>query len=310
MGMIDGKDTYAAMFLNYLERERRVPLETLRGYGDDVDYFKAFLDRQLVEYSWASVDTEIIRAWVVSMAGKGNKPSVIRRRIAGIRAFFRFLQRIGKVAVNPALRLPLPKVPKRLPRFISVEGMEKLGSGHLFPSDFSGHRDRLILELLYGTGIRRAEVANLKESDIQWDRKEINVLGKGGKSRVIPVVSSLYSLLTRYREERNALFENGAVTFFVTDKGRNIYTRFVYAVSVRYLGMVTSIENKGPHLLRHTFATHLMSNGADIQAVKALLGHSSLAATQVYMHNSADRLKKIYNQAHPRAQRKNPDNKG
>jgi integrase/recombinase XerC len=244
------------------------------------------------------------------MANKGNKPSVIRRRIAGIRAFYRFLHRIGKVAVNPALRLPLPKVPKRLPRFISVEGMEKLGSGHLFPSDFSGHRDRLILELLYGTGMRRAEVANLKETDIQWDRKEINVLGKGGKSRVIPVVSSLYILLTRYREERNALFENGAVTFFVTDKGRNIYTRFVYAVSVRYLGMVTSIENKGPHLLRHTFATHLMSNGADIQAVKALLGHSSLAATQVYMHNSADRLKKIYNQAHPRAQRKNPDNKG
>ena len=130
--MKDGQDTYAAMFLNYLERERRVPLETLRGYGDDVDYFKAFLDRQLVEYSWTSVDTEIIRAWIVSMAGKGNKPSVIRRRIAGIRAFYRFLQRIGKVAVNPALRLPLPKVPKRLPRFISVEGMEKLGSEHFF----------------------------------------------------------------------------------------------------------------------------------------------------------------------------------
>lgn len=308
--MIDGQDTYAAMFLNYLERERRVPLETLRGYGDDVDYFKAFLDRQTVEYSWTSVDTEIIRAWVVSMADKGNKPSVIRRRIAGIRAFFRFLHRIGKVAVNPALRLPLPKVPKRLPRFISVEGMEKLGSGHLFPSDFSGHRDRLILELLYGTGMRRAEVANLKESDIQWDRKEINVLGKGGKSRVIPVVSSLYSLLTSYREERNTLFDKGAGTFFVTDKGRDIYTRFVYSVSIRYLGMVTSIENKGPHLLRHTFATHLMSNGADIQAVKALLGHSSLAATQVYMHNSAERLKKIYNQAHPKAQRKRPDDNG
>lgn len=308
--MIDEPDIYVTMFLNYLERERRVPLETLRAYGDDVAYFNAFLGGQTLVYSWSSVDTEIIRAWVVSMANKGNKPSVIRRRIAGIRAFYRFLQRIEKVAVNPALRLPLPKIPQRLPRFISVEGMEKLNSGHIFSSDFSGHRDQLMLELLYGTGMRRSEVANLKESDIQWDRGEINVLGKGGKSRVIPVVSSLYSLLKRYKEERNTLFEKGAVTFFVTDKGRDIYTRFVYAVSVKYLGMVTSIENKGPHLLRHTFATHLMSNGADIQAVKALLGHSSLAATQVYMHNSVERLKKIYNLAHPKAHRKRLDNNG
>jgi integrase/recombinase XerC len=212
--------------------------------------------------------------------------------------------------VNPALRLPLPKIPKRLPRFISIDGMEKLGTGHLFTSDFKGNRDRLILELLYGTGMRRAEVANLRDADIQWERKEIKVLGKGGKARVIPVSDALYGLMTAYREERNTLFSEGADTFFVTDKGRNVYTRFIYMVSIRYLETVTSIENKGPHLLRHTFATHLMSNGADIQSVKALLGHSSLAATQVYMHNSVERLKKIYNQAHPKAQRTKPDING
>ena len=308
--MLDMQDTYVALFLNYLEGERRVSPETLRGYGDDIQCFKAFLDSQNVVYHWTSVDTEIIRSWVVFMANKGNKSSVIRRRVAGIRAFYRFLQRIDKIEVNPALRLPLPKIPKRLPRFISIEGMEKLGTGHLFSSDFQGNRDRLILELLYGTGMRRAEVANLRDADIQWERKEIKVLGKGGKARVIPVSDALYGLMTAYREERNTLFSKGADTFFVTDKGRNVYTRFIYMVSTRYLETVTSIENKGPHLLRHTFATHLMSNGADIQSVKALLGHSSLAATQVYMHNSVERLKKIYNQAHPKAQRTEPDING
>lgn len=308
--MLDMQDTYVALFLSYLEGERRVSPETLRGYRDDIQFFKAFLDTQNVVYHWTSVDTEIIRSWVVFMANKGNKPSVIRRRVSGIRAFYRFLQRRDKMDGNPALRLPLPKIPKRLPRFISVEGMEKLDSGHLFSSDFQGNRDRVILELLYGTGMRRAEVANLRDTDIQWERKEIKVIGKGGKARVIPVSGALYGLMTQYREERNTLFEKEADTFFVTDKGRNVYTRFIYMVSIRYLEMVTSIENKGPHLLRHTFATHLMSNGADIQSVKALLGHSSLAATQVYMHNSVERLKKIYNQAHPKAQRTKPDMNG
>jgi integrase/recombinase XerC len=308
--MLDMQDTYVALFLKYLEGERRVSPETLRGYGDDIHYFKAFLDSQNIVYNWTSVDTEIIRAWVVFMASKGNKPSVIRRRVAGIRAFFRFLQRRNNLEVNPSLRLPLPKIQKRLPRFISIEGMKKLDAENLFTSDFSGNRDRLILELLYGTGMRRAEVANLRDLDIQWERREIKIMGKGGKSRVIPVSDSLYSLMKQYREERDTMFEKGADTFFITDKGRNVYTRFIYMVSIRYLETVTSIENKGPHLLRHTFATHLMSNGADIQAVKALLGHSSLAATQVYMHNSVERLKKIYKQAHPKALRNKPDING
>jgi integrase/recombinase XerC len=308
--MLDMQDTYVALFLKYLEGERRVSPETLRGYGDDIHYFKAFLDSQNIVYNWTSVDTEIIRAWVVFMASKGNKPSVIRRRVAGISAFYRFLQRRNNLEVNPSLRLPLPKIPKRLPRFISIEGMKKLDAENLFTSDFSGNRDRLILELLYGTGMRRAEVANLSDLDIQWERREIKIMGKGGKSRVIPVSDSLYSLMKQYREERDTIFEKRADTFFVTDKGRNVYTRFIYMVSIRYLETVTSIENKGPHLLRHTFATHLMSNGADIQAVKALLGHSSLAATQVYMHNSVERLKKIYNQAHPKAHRNKPDMNG
>jgi integrase/recombinase XerC len=308
--MLDMQDTYVALFLKYLEGERRVSPETLRGYGDDIHYFKAFLDSQNILCNWQSVDTEIIRSWVVSMASKGNKPSVIRRRVAGISAFYRFLQRINKLEVNPALLLPLPKIPKRLPRFISIEGMKKLGAENLFTSDFSGNRDRLILELLYGTGMRRAEVSNLRDLDVQWERREIKIMGKGGKSRVIPISDSLYCLMTKYREERDTIFDKGADTFFVTDKGRNVYTRFIYMVSIRYLETVTSIENKGPHLLRHTFATHLMSNGADIQAVKALLGHSSLAATQVYMHNSVERLKKIYNQAHPKAHRNKPDING
>ena len=207
------QDTYVALFLNYLEGERRVSPETLRGYGDDIQYFKAFLDSQNVVYHWTSVDTETIRSWVVFMANKGNKSSVIRRRVAGIRAFYRFLQRIGEIEVNPALRLPLPKIPKRLPRFISIDGMEKLGTGHLFTSDFKGNRDRLILELLYGTGMRRAELANLRDADIQWERKEIKVLGKGGKARVIPVSDALYGLMTAYRRKEIPYFQRGLTHF-------------------------------------------------------------------------------------------------
>lgn len=300
------QDSYLDHFLNYLERERRVSPETLRGYNDDIQYFINFLANQNLSLSWESVEADTIRNWVVYLANEGKKPTVIRRRIAGLNAIYRFLQRSGIVNKNPAKRIPLPKVPKRLPRFVTVEGMNKLAAGHYFSADFSGIRDRLIIEILYGTGMRRAEISNLRDMDIHWDRREIKIVGKGRKMRIIPVNPALFNLMEEYVKERNALFEESAETFLTTDKGKRVYTRFIYEVSTRYLSFATSIENKGPHLLRHTFATHLMDNGADIQSLKALLGHSNLAATQVYMHNSAERLKKIYQQAHPRANRKLP----
>jgi len=301
---------YLVQFLNYLEKERRVSPETLRGYNDDIQYFITYLVAQKSDLTWENVESGTIRNWVVNLANEGKKPTVIRRRIAGLNAMYRFLQRSGIVSINPVKRIPLPKVPKRLPRFITVEGMEKLTSPHFYPTDFGGIRDRLILEILYGTGMRRAEVASLKDTNIHWDRKEIKVMGKGNKTRVIPLNPALFALMKDYVKERNVLFPMGAETFLTTNKGKRVYTRFIYEVSTRYLGFVTSIENKGPHLLRHTFATHLMDNGADIQSVKALLGHANLAATQVYMHNSAERLKKIYQQAHPKAQRQLPETNG
>jgi len=300
------QNAYLVQFLNYLEGEKRVSPETLRGYSDDIQYFIQYLKDHHFILRWEDIKTETIRNWVVFLANEGKKPTVIRRRIAGLNAMFRFLQRSGVLSVNPAKRIPLPKVPKQLPRFITVEGMKKLSSKHYFSNDFSGIRDRLIIEFLYGTGMRRAEVSNLRDKDIHWDRKEIKVLGKGNKMRIIPVNSSLFFIMEEYVKERNKLFSDGSETFLTTNKGKRVYTRFIYEVSTRYLSFVTSIENKGPHLIRHTFATHLIDNGADIQSVKALLGHANLAATQIYMHNSAERLKKIYQQAHPKANRKLP----
>jgi integrase/recombinase XerC len=298
------QETYLVLFLNYLEKERRVSPETLRGYHDDIQYFINFLTAENQLLSWEDIESETVRNWVIHLASEGRKPTVIRRRIAGLSAMYRFLQRSGYVKINPAKNLPLPKVGRRLPRFISIEGMKKLGSKAFFASDFSGLRDRVIIEMLYGTGMRRAEVAHVTDTDIHWERMEVKVLGKGSKMRVIPLHPSLFKLMNEYVRERKSIFSGYAETFLLTDKGKRVYPRFIYEVSTRYLQFVTSIENKGPHLLRHTFATHLMDSGADIQSVKALLGHSNLAATQVYMHNSAERLKKIYQQAHPKSKRK------
>jgi integrase/recombinase XerC len=296
--------SYITDFLQYLERERRASIETLRGYRDDLTYFMAYISEQPYDDTWEQISTEMIRNWVVHLAGEGKKATVIRRRMAGLRAFYRFLQRKGLIKTNPVQSIPLPKIPKRLPRFISMEGMKKLEQENIYTTDFKGIRDKLIIELLYGTGMRRAEVAQMKDKDIHWERREISVLGKGGKSRILPIHPGLLSIMEVYLKERSAIKDEVPETFLITNKGKRVYTRFIYEVSTRYLHLITSIDNKGPHLLRHTFATHLMDNGADIQSVKALLGHSSLAATQVYMHNSAERLKKIYEQAHPKAHRK------
>lgn len=222
--MSEIQDTYVALFLKYLEGERRVSPETLRGYGDDLHYFKTFLISQNGLSNWESVDTEIIRFWIVSMANKGNKPSVIRRRVAGISAFYKFLLRGNMVEVNPADGLPLPKISKRLPRFISIEGMKKLGTENFFTSDFKGNRDRLILELLYGTGMRRAEVSNLRDIDIQWERREIKIRGKGGKSRLIPVSDSLFYLMAQYRKERDDLFQKEQKHFLLQTR-EEMFTR-------------------------------------------------------------------------------------
>ncbi len=302
--------SYVVDFLKYLEREKRVSGETLRGYRDDLTYFMSYISDLQLPYTWEQIESETIRNWVVQLASEGKKATVIRRRIAGLRAMYRFLQRTALIKTNPVQRIPLPRISKNLPRFISVEGMKKLERTDFYSTDFSGIRDKVIIELLYGTGMRRAEVAQLRDKDIHWERKEISVMGKGGKMRILPVYPGLLTILETYFKERKAYFEENPETFLITNKGKRVYTRFIYEVSTRYLSQITSIENKGPHLLRHTFATHLMDNGADIQSVKALLGHSSLAATQVYMHNSAERLKKIYQQAHPKAHRKLPETNG
>jgi len=291
-------DRCVGLFLEYLEKERRVSPETLRGYREDIRQFNQFLKEDTI--SWENVEAGQVRSWVVAMARLGRKPSVIRRRIAGLRAFYRFMRRREILKNNPVQRLPLPRLPGKLPRFITQAGMARLRDLP-FGDDFPACRDRLLLEMLYGTGMRRAEMASLRDEDISWERNELKIKGKGNKERIIPLVPNLVSLMKNYLRYRQESFPGPTQTFLVTDKGRGVHPLMVYQTCVRHLGRVTELENKGPHLLRHTFATHLMDNGADLQSVKALLGHSSLAATQVYMHNSAERLKKIYAQSHPKA---------
>jgi integrase/recombinase XerC len=202
------------------------------------------------------------------------------------------------------LKVVAPKVPKRLPQYVTEINMEQLFTEVHFDNDFSGTRDQLVIHLLYATGIRRSELIGLKIHDIDKSNATIKVLGKGNKERIVPVVPSVMQLIEEHLMFRNQFTENKN-DLFLTDKGQVLYPKIVYNIVKKHLSYVTTIEQRSPHVLRHTFATHLSENGADIKAIKELLGHSSLAATQVYTHNSIDRLRKVYEQAHPRAVKEN-----
>ncbi len=240
---------------------------------------------------------------MVALMDQGNEAKTINRKISSLRSFYKFLQRNDLIKGNPMIQVRSPKIPKRLPVVITEQKMDTLLDGGFdFVDGFPGLRDRLIIELLYGTGIRLAELVGLKDNDVDVYEQQIRVLGKRNKQRIIPVHSALAKLIEDYKIQKlSQNFDNKSKTLIVTDNGKDVYPKFVYRTVKTVLSTVSTHDKRSPHILRHSFATSLLNRGADLNAIKELLGHSSLAATQVYTHNSVEKLKAIYKQAHPKA---------
>jgi integrase/recombinase XerC len=243
-----------------------------------------------------------IRAWIVSMLENEYSSVSVHRKISCLRVFFRYLRKEGIMKTDPLAKVVLPKRKKRLPVFVEEETMAGLLDNFGFSDDFPGIRSRTIIELLYQTGIRRSELIGLRDIDVDLAEGTLKVTGKRNKQRIIPLLKPFISRLEEYIKVRNESTEtkpNG--WFFITDKGNKLYDKYVYNTVNNYLAMVTTIEKKSPHILRHTFATHMLNRGADLNSIKELLGHANLSATQIYTHNTFEKLRKVYRQAHPRA---------
>jgi len=290
-----------ASFLKYIQFEKRFSHHTITSYENDLNQFEDFLSEN---YGIAPEDANhnAIRHWVVTLIENGTSPRTVNRKMASLRSFYKFLLKREAITKDPTSKIQALKTSKSLPQFVNEPDITRLLDQCEFPKDFTGRRDQLILELLYSTGIRLSELINLKESNINFSAGTLKVLGKRNKERVIPFSKSLAQIIQAYRNEKNNLPEiNDQGCLLVTDNGDQCYPMLIYRTVKKYLNLFTTIEKRSPHVLRHTFATHLLNKGAELNAVKDLLGHSSLAATQVYTHNSLEKLKTVFDQAHPKA---------
>jgi len=286
-------------FLNYLRFQRNFSKHTILSYENDLEQFAAFLKRMYEIEKPEEATATMIRSWMAEMMQEKLSARTVTRKVSALRTFYHFLLREGIITFDPMVKITSPKMPSRLPVFVTQKDMGSLFHDIEFPNTFEGVRDRLIMEMFYATGIRRAELITMKDTNVNMYNLTIKVFGKRAKERIIPIPGILKEYVSVYRSERNKLGLKGEY-FFVNEKGEELYEKQVYLIVHKYLGMVTTLNKKSPHVLRHTFATHLLDNGADINSVKELLGHASLAATQVYTHNSLEKLKKVYKQAHPR----------
>jgi integrase/recombinase XerC len=296
--MIRGHEHRA--FKDYLTFEKRFSPHTIQAYYSDTDQFLAYAQNFYGLTSLQEVGPLHIRSWMVELLDKGLSPRAINRKLSCMKTFFRFLLQRGWVERNPMQKIVAPKTGKALPAFVREEHLARLLDETPFGGDFSGARDRLILELLYLAGLRRAELISLRPDAFDFHRMQLRVKGKGGKERIIPILPELAKRVKAFLPLREAAFESAPAALLLTDKGAALYPKYVYNTVRKYLGQVTTLEKRSPHVLRHSFATHLSNEGADINAIKELLGHSSLAATQVYTHNAIGKLQEVYRKAHPK----------
>ena len=289
-------------FLDFLRFERRYSPHTLVSYQTDLGQFAAYLKSAYELADTAQATHPLIRGWVVELMQENLDPRTVNRKVACLRSYYKFLLRTGAIASNPMLRITAPKMAKKLPEFVPEEALNGLLNSFEFGDDFAGLRDQLVLEMLYGTGIRLSELIGIHAHDVSLGAATVRVTGKGNKQRLVPLNPSLKLVIERYQTRRASEFGAFPGPLLLTDKGEPMYEKLVYRTVKYYLSQVTtSVAQQHPHALRHAFATHLLGKGADLNSIKELLGHASLAATQVYTHLSVDRLKSVFQQAHPRA---------
>lgn len=288
-------------FFEYLKYEKRCSPHTVIAYEGDITQFFSFLEASGLT-TLCDVRAKTIRDWIVQLHNNGVGPRSIHRKVSSLKSFFKHLQRHGIVEGNPAQLVNLPKIPKRLPSFLREKEMETLLDHIDFGIDYEGIRNNLILELFYGTGMRLSEMVELRNVDIDLSRNLVKVLGKRNKERLIPLTNESLRVLSAYNIIKEQTFGTlGLPWLLLTNKGDKIYHKLIYRVVNSNLQLVTKMQKKSPHILRHTFATVLLNRGADINAIKELLGHSNLHATEIYTHNTFETLNAIYKQAHPRA---------
>lgn len=289
-------------FLQHIKYEKRLSHHTVTAYEGDLKQFSAFLLFQYEFKEPEKADFQMIRSWIVALVEEKIENRSINRKIATLRTFYNFLLRHKVITTDPMLKIKALKTDKTLPKYVEEKPMENLLDDMEFSDDFSGLRDKLVIELLYGTGMRLAELIGLKITDLNLYNNTLMVLGKRNKHRIIPINKSLVYAIKHYLTLRTDLVDDTTNSYLIlTDSGTQAYPMFIQRLVKKYLSLVTSLEQRSPHVLRHTFATHLLNRGADLNAIKDLLGHTSLAATQVYTHNSIEKLKKVFKQAHPKA---------
>ena len=284
-------------FLNYIAKEKRYSPHTIKGYKTDLIEFSDYSHRYF-DVSLQHVNHKVVRSWFAQMMEDGFQPSTIHRKSSTLKSFFKFLMVNRFLEKSPMDLVPLPKLKKNLPKFVDEKSLNVLLNELEFPNNYEGKRDKLIMDLFYQTGIRQSELIELTINDVDFSQQQIKVLGKRNKERIIPISSELNETINEFVTYRKT---DSVLNLIVTVSGKKIYPKLVYKIVNKYLSKVTTLSQRSPHVLRHSFATHMLNNGAELNSIKELLGHVNLSATQVYTHNSMEKIKTIYKQAHPRA---------
>jgi integrase/recombinase XerC len=292
-------------FLKYLQYEKRYSPNTVISYKNDLTQFHSFIIENDNESSINNVSSKQIRLWLSNLINSGITARSVNRKITCLRSYYNYLIRRNIIAENPMERVTSPKMPKNLPAFVSKDNMDDVFEKISFSNDFKGVREKLIIELFYATGMRLSELTEIKHNDFDWPNMAVKVTGKRNKQRIIPLIPSIKTTYNEYKNLQELYLNENNIKYseyvFITDKGKKLYSKFVYRIVNSYLGMVSTVMKKSPHVLRHSFATHMLNEGADLNAIKEILGHANLSATQVYTHNTIEKLKKVYKQAHPKA---------
>jgi integrase/recombinase XerC len=289
-------------FIQYIKFEKRFSPNTVEAYGSDLEQFFTFLSVTYGESDIVKVTHPMIRSWIVSLMENGTTPRSINRKLSSLKSFYKFLLRNETIKVNPMQKIQAPKTSKRLPVFVEESSMKMLFEQVEFGEGFPAVRDRLLMEVFYATGMRVSELINLKDKDIDLQNSQVKVLGKRNKERIIPYTRNIRQMIQEYQSLKlKQSFPFSSENLFVNKDGKPLTRITAYNLVKKYLSAVSTLDKRSPHVLRHTFATHMLNNGADINSIKEILGHANLAATQVYTHNTIEKLKQVYKQAHPRA---------